>query len=205
VIERLGPGAVINQKAFFVDDKMEVNMRTGMNTDMYELDRDTLDDIRLEYPDFSKKLQIEENNFLKAHKQYPLDYTQPAWVEEVPNDHPLYNYNKEKKLYEVERMQRENILKNIVFRKIISIRFEKSKPKINDIIVAFNAQKNTGKEGKDQMIKKLKIIYLGWKEVIDSEEDQKYQRISTLINRIYKVLQGQATTITNIHERMNVL
>ena len=27
VIERLGPGAVINQKGFFVDDKDSVNMR----------------------------------------------------------------------------------------------------------------------------------------------------------------------------------
>jgi hypothetical protein len=65
---------VINQKAFFVGDKMQVSMRTGMNTDMYELDRKTLDGIRSEYPDFGKKLESVENNFLKEDKQFPLDY-----------------------------------------------------------------------------------------------------------------------------------
>ena len=45
-------------------------------------------------------------------------------------------------MYEVERMQRENILKNIVFRKIIAIRYEKAKPKLNDILSAFRKQKD---------------------------------------------------------------
>jgi CRP-like cAMP-binding protein len=68
VIERLGPGAVINQKAFFVNDKIQVNMRTGMNTDMYELDKKTLDEIRIKHPEFDKKLSSVENNFLKEDK-----------------------------------------------------------------------------------------------------------------------------------------
>jgi hypothetical protein len=45
-------------------------------------------------------------------------------------------------------MYRENVLKNIVFRKIIAIRFEKSKPKIQDILEAFRSQKDHGPEGK---------------------------------------------------------
>lgn len=56
VIERLGPGTVINQKAFWVDDIMSVNMRCGMYTSLFELERKSLDEVRLEHPDFNKKL-----------------------------------------------------------------------------------------------------------------------------------------------------
>ena len=56
VIERLGPGAVINQKAFFVGDKMQVSMRTGINSSIFELHKDTLDEIRSKYLEFDKKL-----------------------------------------------------------------------------------------------------------------------------------------------------
>jgi hypothetical protein len=67
-----------------------------------------------------------------------LDYVQPVWVESVLPKNSPFRSIQEKKLYEVERMHRESILKNIVFRKIIAIRFEKSKPKIKDILVAFH-------------------------------------------------------------------
>jgi len=43
----------------------------------------------------------------------------------------------ERKVYERERVVRENNLKNIVFKKIIGIRFENSKPKIGDILKIF--------------------------------------------------------------------
>jgi hypothetical protein len=45
-----------------------------MNSDIFELDRKVLDDIRSEHPNFHKKLSLVENNFLKVNKHFPLDY-----------------------------------------------------------------------------------------------------------------------------------
>jgi CRP-like cAMP-binding protein len=56
VIDRLGPGAVINPGSFWLGDLMTVNMRCGMFTAIYSLSKEDVDLIRLDNPEFNKKL-----------------------------------------------------------------------------------------------------------------------------------------------------
>jgi hypothetical protein len=58
-------------------------MRCSLNTEMYEIDRITLDEIRVDHAEFNKKLALVENNLLKANKQFPLDYVQPPIIEHI--------------------------------------------------------------------------------------------------------------------------
>lgn len=116
VIERLGQGAVINRKAFWVNDLMQVYIKCVTNTSVLYLDAKVLDELKETYPDFNRKLLLVENGFLKSGKAYPLDYSQPAWVPNKLPPNSNFKSLKEKKLYEVERLRRESILKNVVFR-----------------------------------------------------------------------------------------
>jgi hypothetical protein len=57
-----------------------------------------------------------------------LDYSQPVWIPDHLPKFSHFNSLDERRVYEGERVVRENVLKNIVYRKLIGIRFENSKP-----------------------------------------------------------------------------
>ena len=118
---------------------MTVNMRCGMYTAIYTLSKEDVSMMRLDNPEFNKKLQLTENKYLKLNKSYPLDYSQPVWIPDHLPKFSHFNSLDERRVYEGERVVRENVLKNIVYRKLIAIRFENSKPRIADILKAFKA------------------------------------------------------------------
>ena len=57
-----------------------------------------------------------------------------------------------------KRLQVRNILKNLVFRRIIEIREIKKQPKLSDLLGMFKDIKNNPKE-REALIKKLIFLY----------------------------------------------
>jgi hypothetical protein len=88
----------------------------------------------------------------------------------------------------------------------MKIRYEKSKPKLCDIIKVYGHFKDKGKgpEGKKFMIEKLKMLYSGGTPS-SIGEDQKYTKISSTFARVFRVLRLQGTTLTNMNDRLNIL
>ena len=98
-------------------------------------------------------------------------------------------------------MYRRGILKNAVFAEIESIREIKKKPKLKEVLKAFSKFAND-KKGKNFIIDKLKALYSNAPVVIDQGEDEKFNNLIGLLNRIHKVSSYQFETIRDIEVKL---
>jgi len=81
-------------------------------------------------------------------------------------------------------------------RRVIEIRLEKQKPKLNDLLKMF--------KGKDKKALKSKMISL-YEEQENVEENLKYTKLMSLFDRIFKVLSFQLSALGKIDKRMTKL
>ena len=97
---------------------------------------------------------------------------------------------------------RRNILKNIVFRRIIEIREIKKKPKLSQILEYFNKQGN--KNNKDRLVNKLKLLYKRKDNHPKQHfnQDPKYEKLMSSFDRIQKVLGVQQLTLEQLDKKM---
>ena len=104
-------------------------------------------------------------------------------------------------------MERRNILKNIVFSRILEIRREKRKPKLKDILKLVG--ENKSQHQKELVIKKLKALYSGGNGMCkDYSDDEKFQMCNQLVLRVknqqdhcYSTLQDIDLRVTNMEVR----
>lgn len=93
-------------------------------------------------------------------------------------------------------MERENILKNVVYSRILEIQEQKRKPKLPDILRAFKNQSTP--EQKNMIVDKIKLLYSNTPVKISTQEDPKYERIMTSFDRLKKSLSHQYESLIEV-------
>ncbi len=133
-----------------MDDLMYVYVRCAKNTLVLDLEYKTIDFIKQTHPDFEKNLLSYQNNILKQKKTYPLDF-----FVSVPKELRVLSYNDHSDNY----FKRQNILKNVVFRRIIEIRILKRKPKLSDILHLMKLRDMSNPKVREEFKRKLLNLY----------------------------------------------
>ena len=133
IIDRLPPGTNINHQAVFIDDNMHVDMRSTKSSFVLELSMEKFDVIKEKYAKtLGKTIQMKQNQMLRTDKRYPLDYcfATPIIDPNEPDWDPLRPLPTKYKTVEMEtgRLARQNVLKNVVFNRLMEIRIMKKKP-----------------------------------------------------------------------------
>lgn len=188
IIERLPAGSVINQKTLFSLDMMYVNFRASSQSGAYVLilDEDGLLDVREEFESIDKRLALFENKILKRMEKYPLDYTLALPKEQ---DCKLSR----------GQLQRENVFKTVVMRKVLEIQEEKRKPKIKDILSRFKSLEN--KDDKLFVINQLYMLYSKNDKPsirMTTRVDENLNDVMNKVNQISESLEFQHESIKNI-------
>lgn len=123
IIDNLHPGSCINSRAFLMEDTMSVNIRVKETCRIMEMPKEIFQDILKTHDEFGKKVMVIQNKLLMKSNKYPCDYItvtpdilRPRAVSAV--DQKAIN-------------ARRNILKNVVFRRILEIRAIMAKPKLS--------------------------------------------------------------------------
>lgn len=159
VIERLGPGSVINHRAVFFNEPMRFNIRCAAPSSFYIIAEDFMDFLAEDSTTFLRKIFKFLNALLESDGSYPLDYIK-------------YTSNRKKK----EVYRREQILKNVTSQIMWNIRREKRKPKLMDIV--------SHGEG-DRVFILEKIIEMYTKKKVSSEDCLRAtERTIQLMNRM---------------------
>ena len=104
-MEYLQPGSIINHRAFFLEDLMYVDIKCNTHVTLLKISRETVDEVKNEHASFNYYLSKYQHKILKSNKSFYIDYIKSLTRRE-----------------EDERFQRNNILKNIVFQRIVEIR-----------------------------------------------------------------------------------
>lgn len=99
-------------------------------------------------------------NHLYRKKAQHLNY-----YEQLPD-----NVNREA----LNTVRRENILKNVVYSRILEIREEKRKPKLGEVLAALKKNFEGGIVDKDYVIDKLKLLYDKQEINPEEKEDKKF-------------------------------
>ena len=110
IFENLYQGSVINYRLFLLEDNNYVNIRATSRMTILQLSLPQLEDIKTENPGFAKTMNVLQNDMLKSNKKYPLDYFLS-----------IDNKAKINKKHARGILKRENILKNVVFRRMEEI------------------------------------------------------------------------------------
>lgn len=198
VLERLYRGSALNFRSFFMEDLFYCNVRCKSNVILLDIEQKTLDFIKLTHPDFEKKLMFYQNNILKMKKTFPLDY-----VVHVPEE---MKPNKDDPKFKVEVMQRQNIFKNVVFRRIIEVRMMKKKPKLSDIMKLMKQKDLSNPKTREDFKKKILSLYDDESQKKnDRVEDPKYDKLMSNFDRIQKVVNAQQVALDSLEKKVTVL
>ena len=136
-----------------------------------------------------------QKDILWNSRSFPLDYmmtfkndTKKITKEAVNSHLSVTKLNKDRIVHAKTAFKLKNILKNLVFKIVLGVRAEKMKPKIGDIIKVFHKQSDQGPKGKELMIKKIKKMYPKDEPESGSDEDPKFEKMFTLVDRIVKAV-----------------
>ena len=147
VFDTLYPGTAINYRAVFLRDTMYVNLRALTDCKLLKISIDELMALVNKFSiythkdksesekkawvrDFSTRVSLAYNRYLKAERSFPLDY--------------LLKYQV-KKDYEQEdtgKIYRKNLLKNVSMRIVNEIRERQKRPKLEDVMAIYRARKD---------------------------------------------------------------
>jgi len=149
-----------------------------------------------ENADLKRHLGLYQNMILSKRQTYPLDYI--VHLPEILRDrkHPS------KKIKQM--VNRRNILKNVVFRRIIEIREIKKQPKLSGLLAMFKDIR-TNPEAREKLIQKLTFLYDTNKAGFVAKQDIKYERLMSSFDRIRKILQVQGDAFDSIDIKMTKL
>ena len=128
VLDTLGPGSVINQRAFFLKDQMYVNMRAKSEVKLMFYSLAKLKEHITKYANagnFATRVLIAQNKYIKGTKggdKYPVDYIYPT------------PHGGEE---ELERLARIRRLKSVVMRIVLQIRERKQRPNLFEVMKVY--------------------------------------------------------------------
>lgn len=150
ILEQLHKGSAINQRAFFMQDQMYVNIRCSTDVKLLILTHQKMKELIQKYEDnpFGRDMLIYQNKILKQERKYPCDY-----VVRMPKNITFSD----------AQASRVNALKNVVMRIIIEIRDYKKRPKLADFIAVYREKRieNDGSKAKikQEFQNKFRLLY----------------------------------------------
>jgi len=106
-----------------------VNYICSKQTKLLALDRRMTKVLSKDFSFVERKFMMVQNSILKQKHRFPLDY-----IVQVPK---LLRPRKYKRKAYDEVLKRRNLLKNVVYLKLLHIKSVKSKPKLKDILQRF--------------------------------------------------------------------
>ena len=121
--------------------------------------------------DFSTKVKLAYNRYLKAERSYPLDY-----LMKFPNKG---TYEEE----DIDRIQRKNLLKNVTLRIINDIRERKKRPSLKDLVYQYELRKDQP-NAKEMFQNWLMKLYGEQNEDEDNDKDEKYKLLIETLTRV---------------------
>mmetsp|Transcript_3429 Transcript_3429/g.2416 ORF Transcript_3429/g.2416 Transcript_3429/m.2416 type:complete len:95 (+) Transcript_3429:433-717(+) len=81
-------------------------------------------------------------------------------------------------------LNRENILKNVVMRRIIEVRIQKKKPKLSDVLKIMKQKDLTNPKVREDFKKKFLALYDPESSKNMKVEDVKYDKLKNTFDRI---------------------
>lgn len=183
-------GSVINLRTFILQEMATVNLICSEPTKTLEISYKDIEIISLGYPEFSKNFRLFQNNYFKSNKRYPLDY-----IVGIPTNQKLpasiLEHDDPKGM-----LRRELIFKNTVMNIIRTIRRERAKPKLNEIMQIMKHYRRGKKtemsiEEKKVILDKIKLIYgSSLKDIMKAkfEDAPKNTKLFSLYDRTRKSL-----------------
>ncbi|CDW81634.1 UNKNOWN [Stylonychia lemnae] len=208
VLERLFKGSVINYRNLFLDDEpMQVYAECLTLCYILEIEEDNLVSIVNQDQKTQKRLLTYQNELLKTNLVYALDYVViiPASI--------MDKHYKPKNL-SLESFRRMTRMKNVVMRRIIEIREQKAKPKLQDLLSHYlGKDKNQDPSLTDEQRKQIRadnILKLK-KKLLDLYDDQKEKGLSEIetiqkaMKNIKRKSDAQWQIIESLDTSMNVL
>jgi CRP-like cAMP-binding protein len=129
VLEKLHPGTVINFREYMIQDVMHVNIRALKHCRILHITEASMKTVLQDEEELEKNMFLCQSRLFAQDKLFPLDYVQK--IPRMLRD-PRFT---EGELTGI--LRRRNILKNVVFRKILGIRKLLAKPSLSRILEGF--------------------------------------------------------------------
>jgi hypothetical protein len=180
VLEKLFRGSIINYRTFFMEDDGKVYYRFGKNSICFVLSIDTLNEILPRHQALEKKFRQYKIKTISEIKPFPLDYIMNL---------PKHLINKQMSAEHLARCQTlENILKNVVIRRISEIRAQKAKPSLKDMISTYLKMKGE-KDERARIRIKEQVLQIYEKKTFQQfeENDPNFNKIIVHIERVLKI------------------
>lgn len=151
ILERLWRGSVLNYRTFFQEYEAQVFSRCVSKTTILELTYQSMIALTKHHEELEKKFLKFEKQILKDNdKSYPLDYILNLPIEDFDSGNLQERY---------ESLQRENIFKNVVMRRLYEIRQFKAKPKLKDMLLSqLNTMNLSDIKARIEIKKKIKDV-----------------------------------------------
>lgn len=134
-------GSIINYRAIFLQDPITVTYRCKRFSKILELHVSSIEDIQDNHPELEKNLLVFHHQILKTMNLFHLDYIKAVQA------------NSERPKPTIER---EMILKNVVFQIIEEKRRLKNRPKLHDFLACF---RKFGEKKQDALVKQMHKLY----------------------------------------------
>lgn len=173
-------------------------MKARGNTHLLELTYEKFEEIFQNDKTFGKRIQLYQNSLLRKNKKLPLDYilATKSSLDETHDSSYERGFNK-----------RRNVLKNICFNKIIEVRYQKSIPKLGDLLKHFRDKPHIDKRF---ILTKVVQLFSGKaavsQQLMDLDrEDKKFDELSGYFDRMKKVFQVHNETISEIENKLVLL
>ena len=196
VLERLWRGSIMNYRTFFQQYDAQVCSRCVTKTILLELPYEKMVALTKHHEDMEKKfLKFEKQVLKEKDKSYPLDY-----IMNIPEE--FYEGSNIAERY--ESIQRENVFKNVVMRRLYEIRQLKAKPKLKDLLLKQMNTKNIS-DLKARIEIKKKIRDMCSKNASKQFEDDvstKFSRLVSNLERVLKILTAENVALNNIESRL---
>lgn len=129
ILEKLFRGSIINYRTFFMEDDGKVYYRFGRNSICSVLPYDKMLEILPKYDKLKRKFVAFKLKTIQMGKPFPLDY--------IMN---LPKHLRRKDMADADTLRAwklENVLKNVVIRRLTEIRAIKAKPSLRDMIMVY--------------------------------------------------------------------
>lgn len=138
-------------------------------------------------------LEFKENT-IKQDKPYPLDYIM------VMPKHKIKGKDTQH-MAEVQRL--ENIVKNVVIRRLTEIRIIKAKPSLRDMIDAYMKKKGA-KDSRALVRMKEQVMHLYEKEYEKQfqEKDPYFNKVIIHLERVHKLTTAQTLGLDCLEKRV---
>ena len=181
---------MINYRAVFLRDQMYVDMKALTEVKILKLNLETLMALVAKHGEqqsrdrseaavraqkeriqqFSTRVLIAQNRYLKAEKPFPVDYLK---------DDPKAKESNE----DMGRTMRRNLLKNVVMRIVLEILERRNRPSLVEVMHIYRKKKDEP-NAKEKFQEKFIKLYGNEEDLDEGEKDEKYKTLLETMTRI---------------------